>query len=206
MTQYICGPEFNLRTATIDLPVVPEQIGILISGGIDSAILYYLLLKENITLGNIHTIVPFVIPRKEGSKIYAVPVIEQVNKKLNLTIPKIYQVGDNTLPEPQQVSSGIRDAYRVGCKNVYVGVIENLPEHEIGWTHIHVRETATFKVPLAGLNKGNVISLVKNVGMECLFHITYGCVLTDVRCNKCNGCNERAWGFAQNNMTDPGIL
>ena len=64
----ICGPNNDLRTVNIQLPTKASKLGVLVSGGIDSAILYYLLLLENQLRGNIHKILPISIIRKEGSK------------------------------------------------------------------------------------------------------------------------------------------
>ena len=73
---YECGPAHDRRSFNIQLPEW-KKLGVLISGGIDSALLYYLLLKEIQDQHTDHTVVPIYITRKEGSRYYAVPVIEQ---------------------------------------------------------------------------------------------------------------------------------
>jgi 7-cyano-7-deazaguanine synthase in queuosine biosynthesis len=195
-----------VRSIEFSLPEKKEQLGILISGGLDSALLYYLMLAENKRIGWLHEIIPFSIARQEGSQYYANAVIEHLHLTFNLPLRKAVKVGDTTLPEPSQVTSGIQDAYAIGCNRVYVGCIEQLPIHMVGWTPNPVNETINFKIPLVSLNKSHIVSLVKNVGQSSLFYITYGCVVSTGRCNVCNGCNERSWGFTQNNMIDPGVL
>ena len=53
--------------------------GILLSGGIDSAILLYLLIKENPNI----QIQPFTIAKADGAYLYADPIIDHFNKKSN---------------------------------------------------------------------------------------------------------------------------
>jgi hypothetical protein len=114
-------------------------------------------------------------------------------------------VGDSSLPDHRQVSSGMKDAYDAGCDKIYAGLIEQLPQHMIGWTPIPYKETDKFKVPFCHLNKSHIIDLVVKFKQECLFHITHSCVHDKVgRCGNCNGCNEKSWGFEQLGLTDPG--
>ena len=65
-----CGLQNDLRSILITLPDKKSKIGVLVSGGMDSAILYYLLLLENRWRGNLHTITPIAVMRKEGSKYF----------------------------------------------------------------------------------------------------------------------------------------
>jgi hypothetical protein len=200
----ICGPINDQRTVTIELSPKKETLGVFVSGGIDSAILYYLLLKENIALNNLHDIIPFTIFRKEGSSYAAAPVIEHVHFSLGLPLKSALKVGDNTLPEHQQVGSGMQEAYKAGISRVYGGLIQQLPQHLIGWDAVKFRESEKFKAPFQHLNKSHIIDLVRKFDQECLYHITHSCCYDVGRCNVCNGCNERAWGFEQLGIIDPG--
>jgi hypothetical protein len=204
--KYICGPEHDKREIDISLPYVPKNIGVFISGGMDSAVLYYLLLKENISQNNRHFIVPFVIAREEGSKYFAVPVIRHIHRLLNLPKPEIYFLDIEKLEPHRQVVAGIDLAYSIGCEVVYTGAIEQLAIHAIGWDRPQLKETYNFKAPFLSINKSHIISLISQLGLESIFYITYACVQDKGRCNQCNGCNERAWGFRENNLIDPGNL
>jgi diphthamide synthase (EF-2-diphthine--ammonia ligase) len=202
---YQCGPKDDLRSLEIVLPDNPSRIGIFVSGGIDSAILYYLLQLEN--KNKIHDIVPLSIMRKEGSKYFSQLVIAHVNEVLNLPIQKPLIVGKPNLPEDQQVKSGVIEAFQKKFNYVYVGVIEQLDIHMVDWQHIPARETGNFKTPLAGLNKSHIIDLVCRLKQESLFSITHSCSVYEIgRCKICNGCNERSWAFEKLNIEDPGKL
>jgi hypothetical protein len=202
-----CGPSNDLRTISINLPKEKSRIGIFLSGGLDSAILYYLLLMENTLRGNLHEIVPISIMRKEGSKYCGKIVAGHIHGHFKLPQQDPLVMGDNTLPEEEQVKSGIEQAFGEGCDIVYAGVIEQLPQHMIGWQPIPSQETKRFKTPFKTLNKSHIIDMIKKLDQETLFYITHSCSVQEIgRCNYCNGCNERAWGFAQLESADPGTI
>ena len=205
----ICGPKNDQRTVTITLPQNKSRIGVFVSGGLDSAILYYLLLLENKLTGNIHEITPLSVMRKEGSKYFSSLVIGHVNQSFQLPYKDPLIVGDNTLPEEDQVKSGVNQALAQGFDMTYVGVIEQLPQHMINWQPIPYKETARFKTPLQSLNKSHVVDIIVRLKQEPLFYITHSCAGEQSqigRCNGCNGCNERHWGFEQLNLVDPGTI
>jgi hypothetical protein len=208
-----CGPDNDRRILNLSLPkyhkIQPwnKNSGVLVSGGIDSALLYYLLLKQNQEQGNTHNIKAYTILRKEGSRQYALPVINHINSLFNLPEQELITVGDNTLDEPIQVSSGMVEITHKKLSHVvYVGAIDTLDIHLVGWHRIPVRESDRFKYPLMNLNKSHIIDLVYQLGQQHLFKLTHSCIYETGRCNICNGCNERQWGFDQLGRTDPGTI
>ena len=204
-----CGPTNDLRTISIVLPKKKSQIAVLVSGGLDSAILYYLLLLENKLRGNIHEILPVSVMRKEGSKYFSSLVIGHVNQEFQLPYKDPIIVGNNTLPEEEQIKSGVNHAIELGFDIVYAGVIEQLPQHMINWQPIPSKETPRFKTPFQLINKSHIIDIIVKFKQESLFYITHSCSGEQSqigRCNGCNGCNERRWGFSQLVLTDPGTI
>lgn len=203
----ICGPDTDKRNIRINLPQEKSKIGVLISGGIDSAILYYILLLENKLRNNPHEILPISIMRAEGSEYFSKLVVASINEKFKLPNIEATIVGDPTLPDDQQVKSGVDDALELGFNLVYAGVIEQQEEHMIGWIPPPSGETKRFKTPFKNINKTHIIELVTKFKQEDLFYITHTCNVYKVgRCHRCNGCNERAWGFEQLGLTDPGTI
>jgi len=204
-----CGPKDDQRTISITLPKKKSKIGVLVSGGTDSAILYYLLLLENKLRGNVHEILPISIMRKEGSRYCSSLVVGHINPLFQLPFQDPQIVGDNTLPEEQQVKSAVDEALTLGFNIVYAGVIEQLPQHMVNWEPIPSRETARFKTPFQKINKSHIIDMICKLNQQVLFYITHSCADEKYqvgRCNVCNGCTERAWGFAQLDLTDPGTI
>jgi hypothetical protein len=204
---FITSVKGQERTVTIDLPKDPTKIAVFISGGLDSAILYYLLLKANLAQNNIHQITPFTVNRTEGSRYFARPVIAHVHSQFNIPYQEPLIVGDPSLPGDFQILSGATSALYMGFEHIYGGVISQLPEHIIGYTPIDIPEDERYKLPFRDLNKGHIIDLILQHGQEPLFYITHSCSILEIgKCNTCNGCNERNWGFAQCGLTDPGTI
>jgi len=202
-----CGPNSDIRSLDITLPNTPSKLGVLVSGGIDSAILYYLILLENRFSNNMHTVVPLSVMRKEGSRYFAQKVVDKIHELHNLPQVETTLVGDNSLPEEEQVRSAVRQSHNMGFDIVYCGVIEQLPQHMVNWQPISSRETYRFKTPLQVLNKSHIIDLCVKLRRQDLFDVTHSCSRTELgRCNVCNGCNERRWGFEQNNIQEPDYV
>jgi len=205
----ICGPADDQREITLTLPNKRSRIGVLVSGGIDSAILYYLLHLENTATGNIHEIRPISILRKEGSRYFSHLVVGAVNQQFNIPFiePKLF--GDNSLPEEKQIKSLVDQSLVSGFNIVYAGAIEQLPQHMVDWQPIPSKETARFKTPFQTINKSHIIDITIKFKQETLFYITHSCASADYqvgRCNRCNGCNERSWGFEKLGLVDPGTI
>jgi 7-cyano-7-deazaguanine synthase in queuosine biosynthesis len=191
----------------IDLPSTPTKIAMFISGGLDSAILYYLLLKANRDLGNLHEIHTLTVERSEGSIYFARPVIAHVHSQYNMPYKDPIIVGDPSLPGHLQVLSGATSAFHMGFELLFGGVIAQLPEHIIGYEKPPVDETDTIRFPFKDLTKGYIIDLIVKHNQQAMFYITHSCSILEIgKCNTCNGCNERNWGFAQCGLTDPGTI
>jgi hypothetical protein len=203
-----CGPADDQRVVEIDLPIYPKKIGVFISGGLDSAILYFLLMLANSELNHIHSIVPYTIPRTEGSKFFARPVIAHVHSEFKTPYREPVVVGDPSLPGHLQVASGGYSALYGGCDYLYGGVIAQLPEHKLGELPPPPVNYDVVKMPFEHLTKYHIIDLIVKLDQQALFYLTHSCSTEEIgRCNNnCNGCNERAWGFSRLGLTDPSII
>jgi len=203
-----CGPNQDRRVLTINLPGTNQpRVGVFVSGGIDSALLYYLLMKLNAE-SNTHKIIPFTLLRKEGSKHYAKPIINYINQLFGKPEQELTVVGNVQLAEDQQVKSGVQSVLHNGnlADIAYVGVIQTLDIHMVGWQPILTKEGPKFKTPFMNLNKSHIIDLVLQFKQEYLFEISHSCIYDIGRCGNCNGCNERSWGFSQLNKIDHGSV
>ena len=201
--QLICGPAHDRREMTLELPDA-LKIGVLTSGGVDSTLLYYLTLHLKYTNNTEHYIRPIVILRKEGSRYFARPVVQKINAIWGHTLEAM-RLGDTTLPEPQQVESAVRQAFTIfKMYYVYIGVITNRIEHMIGFDPIPVPETPGVVVPFKHLEKSHIIDMYYQLGIQDLLKYTHSCDQHEqIPCGVCNGCRERAWGFAELGQEDP---
>mgnify|MGYP006268623913 CR=1 FL=1 len=198
-----CGPIHDTRTLELYLPTDYKRLGVMVSGGIDSTILYFLL--RNITRNTDYYLRPFCVKRREGSIYHAKPAVEEVGRLFNIENDFPTFVGDNTLIETKQVESGITDAYDYAKIQVmYVGVISNRDEHLIGYDKTIVTETENLKFPFQHLEKSHIIDIYYRLGIEYLLAYTHSCDNNQhEHCWNCNGCNERIWAFSQLNKSDP---
>ena len=195
------------QVVTINLPSTPTKIAIFISGGLDSAILYYLLLKANAEQGNLHQITTFMVERTEGSRYFARLVIAHVHSQFNIPYQEPIIVGDPSLPGHLQVMSGATSVIHMGFDSIYGGVITQCPEHIIGYDPAPESDLEMIKLPFKHLTKGYIIDLIVRHKQEALFYLTHSCSILEIgKCNTCNGCNERNWGFAQCGLVDPGTI
>jgi len=202
-----CGTKKDQRTVEIELPETPGRIAVFLSGGIDSALLYHILLQVNKEFGNPHTIVPLTIQRTEGSKIFSKLVVAHINDNFGLPYQDPITVGNPDLPQQQQVESGVREAWRLGYHMAFLGLIDQQPQHMIGWDPVPYQTSYWFRAPLEKLNKTHIIDLCNRLEQNKLYYITHTCNSQEVgRCYNCNGCNERSWGFEQLGLKDPGNI
>jgi 7-cyano-7-deazaguanine synthase in queuosine biosynthesis len=205
--EFPCSVNGQERTVSIALPTTPTKIAVFMSGGLDSAILYYLMLKADIEQGRLHEIATFTINRTEGSRYFARPVIAHVHSQFNMPYKEPIVVGDPSLPGHLQVMSGAASVQHMGYQLLYGGVIDQLPEHIIGYEPAPVEENEVVKLPFKDLTKGYIVDLILRHKQEALFYLTHSCSILEIgKCNTCNGCNERNWGFAQCGLRDPGTI
>ncbi len=181
-----------------------DKIGVLVSGGMDSALLYFLLMKLNLESGNTYRIKPYTILRKEGSRNYAIKVIDWIHDYFSLPRTQLNIVGDNSLPEIQQVESGVREILARKIDYVYVGIIKSRPEHSIGWNRYEFKESLRIRYPFLDLEKCHVLDLFRSFDTLDLLNYTHSCAVDEINhCGVCNGCNERSWAFDVLEIKDP---
>lgn len=194
------------RTGNINitLPSEKTRIGVLVSGGIDSALLYYLMLKEKQDTNSNHEIFPIIMFRKEGSKYFARPIVEKINNLFNVSI-RAKRFGDESLPDDKQIESLVIQASDIlRLEEIYIGVIRNRPEHTIGLEHIPIPNNSIVKTPFIDLEKDCIIKLFYDHNIDYLLEYTHSCDRNEqVPCKACNGCNERLWGFNFIEKNDP---
>lgn len=198
-----CGPAHDIRTLNIELPTT-NRIGVMVSGGIDSTLLYYLLQYLKKSQKTDHFIRPFMVPRKEGSIHFAKPMVNHVHRLLDLPPSYPTQIGDNTVEESKQVESGVVQAITFAkIETMYIGAIYIRPEHLLGWDRPITVETDIIKFPLLHLEKSHVIDLYFKLGIESILQYTHSCIKNvQVHCGTCHGCIERIWGYDQLNISN----
>jgi 7-cyano-7-deazaguanine synthase in queuosine biosynthesis len=168
--------------------------GVFVSGGLDSAILYHLLIKET------PDIVPLLVYKNADQQQYAHTVINYLQTLHNIKVePVLLNSVKNRL--------AILEAFAKGFDRVYLGATKELEEFLVGWEPNNFKNSTWVRGPFSELDKSQIVELVIQNGMEHLFTITHTCAeQSRGRCGHCNRCRERAWGFSQLGLTDPGIM
>lgn len=184
-----------------------KHYGILLSGGLDSAILLYLLIKVNPAIN----IQPFTIAKTDGAYLYADPIIDHFNRKFNLAIPKTIQVGDPTVHHRQQSTTAVIDIFnKHPVDYLFIGINQNPPELNSLSGAPHRATTSPdprVLFPFVDLYKHNILEFMYDNHQEDLIDITHSCTEQQHgRCNCCWQCTERAWAFKQLDKTDTGTL
>jgi hypothetical protein len=192
------------------------RIGVMLSGGVDSAILYYLIMLENFMRGGRHAmgedidlyeIVPMCAPKKDGANFYAEKVNAEVCRLLGIPAPKILYIGNPWELHNEIVTNAIVTAlhYNVVTK---IFVADNItPKVKFpGLEPQRVKsEHDAVQQPFFKMTKDKIIDLYYTNGVSNLLKVTHSCTeQKQGRCNQCWQCHERAWAFQQLGLSDPG--
>lgn len=184
-----------------------KRYGLLLSGGIDSAVLLYLLVKSNPSIN----LQPFTIPKTDGAYLYADPIINHINQKFSLTIPNTTQVGNPTVHHRLQSTTAIQDIFKkYPVDYLFIGINQNPPELNL-LPGAPKRDTKSndprIVFPFVNLYKHNILEFMYSNNQTDLVDLTHSCTEQQYgRCNKCWQCTERAWAFKQLDKLDTGQL
>lgn len=170
------------------------KTGVFVSGGLDSAILYHILLKDN------PAVVPLLVYKNHDQQQHAQRVINYLQELHKVSVEPVLL---NSVKNKIAISEALAKGFDV----VYLGTTRELDEFLVGWEPNNFKNHPRIQGPFSDLDKSQVIDLVIQNGMEYLFTITHTCAEQSIgRCGHCNRCRERAWGFSQLGLTDPGNI
>lgn len=191
----------------LQLSLLRRRIAILVSGGLDSALLYYLVKKLSLE-DDRYIVTPYTLERLDGSKNHAQSVIDYVHDTLQVDRTITNYIPIVNTDSNLQVAEGMSLVLKEPINILYMGHIKILDEHALhGVPTPYVPiDSDLVKNPLKDLTKAHVVDMITKLNIEQLFLLTHSCVYNiDGRCNQCNRCNERAWAFDQLGLADPGI-
>ena len=211
----VVGPQWDRRVIDLEIPH-DKTVGLMVSGGVDSAILLYALHKVNPGAD----ITSYCVPRKvDDAKAHSYAVHKKVSELLGKTLPMPTLIGTADDENSRQATKKLLDDNVHDF--IYDGVNHQPPlgfdfyddpkmetpqarGTEKGYRPWRI-ERPGLKAPFLHLYKYHLIDLYYRFGVEELLIPTHSCTTrTAGRCNKCNWCWERAWAFEQLERTDPG--
>jgi hypothetical protein len=183
-----------------------KNYGIMLSGGLDSAILLYLLINQEPLI----KIQPFTIDKTDGASRYADLLINHFNKKFSLSISKTIYVGDPTVHHRSQSTTAVIDIFNNHpVDQLFIGINQNpLELNHLPGAPNRDKKSKDPRIifPFVDLYKTDIIKIMIKHGQEDLMSITHSCTEQSIgRCNKCWQCTERAWAFKKLAKEDIGI-
>lgn len=183
-----------------------QKIGVMLSGGLDSAIMFYLLIKHN-PKSNIQC---FTIPKKDGAINYADPIIEHYNNKFKTNFSKTITVGNPNVYHRYQSTTAVIDIFKNYVVDIlYIGINKNPPELEnLPGAPVRDSESKDSRIifPFSGMLKSDILKILFDEKQEHLINLTHSCTEQVYgRCMNCWQCKERMWAFSKLNKIDTGV-
>jgi 7-cyano-7-deazaguanine synthase in queuosine biosynthesis len=197
------------------------RVGVVISGGFDSAVLWHMINKLYANTGAVVT--PYTVPKVDGSIRHANMMLESYSKKNNVKRIHTRRVGivDQTNRYPdgatllEQLVSGLREILYADiplADVVYTGaspfpkhLVDNFPfvPRDRNFTRGTEWEDVC-KQPFDTYTKDMLVAIAMDENiLDNIKDVTHSCVTQDRgRCNECFWCQEREWAFTTNGRLD----
>jgi hypothetical protein len=191
---------------------IDKKYGIMLSGGLDSAVLMYLILKENKNIN----IQPFSIPKHDDSHVFVPRILEYFKAQFDIEIPNALLVGDPSVHHSQQSTRAVEQIFKQYpyIEFIYFATNQN-PAHDFDYDQYlkgsypdRVKTSPHPKIlmPFINMYKDEILKTVFDNDQEELLLLTHSCTEQKTgRCGQCFQCNERAWAFRQLDKIDPGV-
>lgn len=185
-----------------------KQYGILMSGGLDSSVLFALIVKLNPNV----RIQPFTVMKPDGSYKFVDNIIASVNEKFGTSVPHTIMIDNPPNMYHRQygkyATKYIFDNYRE-IERLFNGLNQN-PEELSGYNGAPDRSKSETDLriiaPFIEYTKETVVEMMFEHDLEWLSDITHSCTRYSVgRCGVCFQCQERRLAYAINGKTDTGV-
>ena len=199
-----------MKTANF-IPEGSKKIGLMVSGGLDSALLLYLLTKE---IKDKNLTVDFetysVRQDDRSSLVHSKNVIDTIEKLNGVSIK-------NTVfwnPEAHSdyeiifgVLSALNKEHKTGIPlNVLFIATTSVPEELAnleGDPNRNLRSTLCVERPWVDVSKDNIVKYIKEKNLQILIEHSLSCTRSKSKhCGQCWNCKERKWAFDLNNLTE----
>jgi len=207
------GPENDKRKIEIKFPDGKKRIGVMLSGGADSAILLYLLALERKMECSDQELILFTVARADGAWNYVKPIVDKINTMLGIILPDPIQVGDPTLHHSKQGRSGeIEARAQHGIEHFFYGSQQHPPKEMIELPGIYPNRPDSVElpgttIPFALVDKRHTLGLYEVFQVWSLIELTHSCTAQTVgRCMECYNCKEREWALDELGISDPGAM
>lgn len=189
-----------------------KTIGVLVSGGFDSAVLWYAVKK--ICLERNQQCNPYTIPKLDGAEKHAKNVLQTTCKLLNIPEIETTMVGQYSDDPGEYTRSGVTDVIKLGHEEFAVTGITAYFDDLIWYPPPEERKRPNeyqkqfMEQPFFYHTKDETLSFAKELGIiDAIMPVTHSCTQKPMsRCNQCYWCQERKMAFEKTELTDTGKI
>jgi hypothetical protein len=185
-----------------ELTLEHKKIGVFVSGGLDSGLMFYLFHKLRQELGTDNQFSVYTVERPNQSMIFARRVVDWVQDCFGETYD-INAVGTDQIHHSLHIASGLADAAKddvdvfVLADTLIPGEVPNGPKRRL-INHPRVRQ------PWLYTAKDKIIEVCIDLNLTDLMTVSHSCEVPNMTpCRVCWHCKERAWAFWRCGYTDP---
>lgn len=206
------GPADLLVDFEFTIPENITEVGLYLSGGLDSAALLCLILTELRNTNRLNTINVkcFTITKNDGSMIYAAAVVKEIASMFNTPIEHInnYNNDDESILKGRVGLRSIQEIWKSKGDNTefYMAVNRMAPAHIRPFAqklNIIYINSPYYSAPFINLHKPQILDIFYKLNCEQIIPITHTCTVdAQGRCNQCYSCAERSWAFSSLNKKD----
>jgi 7-cyano-7-deazaguanine synthase in queuosine biosynthesis len=207
------GPKHLEREFAFTIPEV-DNIGIFMSGGLDSSAMLSLILKELDQTDRLKTVslTAFTVEKPTGETMYATRILKQFEDHFQVSILHV-----NNIPNTEEaIRQGRMDSNVVAetCKQfngqIYLSG-NNMPSPDIktfkGGLGFTYKQNPLYEQPFLNLLKPHMTDILYKLGTDFIIPYTHSCSRQlRGKCNLCYSCEERSWGFEELELEDPETI
>jgi 7-cyano-7-deazaguanine synthase in queuosine biosynthesis len=175
-----------------DILLKHNRIGVLVSGGFDSALLLYMLYTYKTT----NQITVFVIDRPNDSVKHSKRVINYIDKHFGITSDVQY-VGTSKVHHSLHVRTGITDALKFPIDAVVLGTTANPSQLEKGPDR-PISNNPQIIQPFITVTKDVLVGTAKKLNAFELLNVSWSCEHPgETPCGVCWHCKEKQWAISE---------
>jgi hypothetical protein len=202
------------QTIRIDLDT-EKRTGVLVSGGMDSAILLFLILKEIKDLNISVDLTVYNVPNvNDGAMVYSKQVVDYLEKYFDTKI-NLKNVGSGAASPLQLITAPAKLLLETGEVDVLYSGQNQFPEEAKTWKAYKdaqglfkrrspdAPDSNQAKFPFIRLHKHHILEIYRQSGVLNLASITHSCTTrVQGKCQECLWCKERTWAFTKLGLED----
>lgn len=169
-----------------------QRVAVMTSGGLDSALLLYLIVKEAADKGR--QVTSLTIPGSDGAELHG-PRIAKTVEQLS-GIPVLHELLNPTNSSDLRVSKGVTQAILQQRYNAVFLATTAVPSHLKDVQGVPARPPSHHPViqPWLHNTKYQIVEYCRRWGLEALILASHSCTVQQQgHCGQCWNCRERRW-------------